>query len=313
MQVWTDSPAFAHGVGLLEDAWEDVPQGGLRGFPGRLLERLGAASPLFRRELDGPGPWAHLFLVARAAQSQFDVVVDVVQEGGLPEVPFLCAAGSGSGFHGFKGRPWVALAGNVHLVACMYPDKRVQQPGVGPIVLSTVAILETIDELPGCHEAARVKWVNDILVDGAKVGGVIARSQSIGDRIHGIQVGIGLNVEQTPDVPRDPFVPRAGALASLRSEGGALTLADVFPRLARNLGNAYARYLEGGYPQLLETYRRRSVVLGRFVRILEDTAAPTARELRRGRVVDIGEGLELYLDDGGPPVLTGRLVLDQVV
>ena len=310
MRVWTDSLSFANRVGVVGDRWETAVPGRVDRFAGNVLEKLGLTGRVFVREVDWSGAWEHLFLVARAPRSQFDAVAEALQEGGVSRAPFLCAAETGSGFHGFKGRPWVGLPGNLHLVACMHPERRVQQPGVGPIVLSTVAILETIDDLPGLKGEARVKWVNDILMRGAKVGGIIARSQSMGHRIQSVLLGIGVNVEQTPEIVRDPFVPRAAALTDFMPGGGALALGDVLPRLVTRLGSCYSRYLDGAYQELLEVYRRRSAIVGRLVRVLEDTAKGPSRELRRGRVVDIGEGLELYLDDGASPVVTGRLVLE---
>ncbi len=310
MLVLTDSLPFAERCGFAETRWAWCAVERHPPAIRSILQKLYSSERQARCEVESVGPWTYLFLVGEASRSQFDAVAELLQDGLEFAGPFVCAAESGRGFHGFKQRPWVGLPGNIHLVACMKPGCPLDHPGVGPTVMSAVAVLETLDSLASLDSRAGVKWVNDILVDGAKVGGVIARTQSMGSVIEYLLLGIGLNVERTPEVPRDAFVPRAAALSGFLACGERIEMGMVFSRLLARLGANYARYLGGDYAGLLDVYRRRSVVLGRRVRVLEDSRSTAAKELRRGRVLEIGQGLELLLDDGQPPVVCGRLVFD---
>lgn len=49
-------------------------------------------------------------------------------------------------------------------------------------------------------EALQLKWPNDLLIDGAKVGGILVESSKYGhDTI--VMIGMGINIAVTPDVP----------------------------------------------------------------------------------------------------------------
>jgi hypothetical protein len=50
-------------------------------------------------------------------------------------------------------------------------------------------------------------------------------------------------------------------------------------------------------------------VIGREVSVYPDVGGDTSEELVSGRVVSVGENLELYLEGVKTPVLKGRLVL----
>ena len=59
----------------------------------------------------------------------------------------------------------------------------------------SLAVQETLEslEIPGI----RVKWPNDILSGGQKIGGILLENQFQGNRISRSIIGIGLNVNQT--------------------------------------------------------------------------------------------------------------------
>ena len=62
-------------------------------------------------------------------------------------------------------------------------------------ILVSLAVQETLEslEIPGI----RVKWPNDILSGGQKIGGILLENQFQGNRISRSIIGIGLNVNQT--------------------------------------------------------------------------------------------------------------------
>jgi hypothetical protein len=62
---------------------------------------------------------------------------------------------------------------------------------------------------------------------------------------------------------------------------------------------------------IVEAYRRRSLVLGRHVTVFTEGDEGRPVERASGRVVRLGDDLELYLDGGGRPLTTGRVVLGE--
>jgi len=244
-----------------------------------------------------------------APESQFDLLVEAIQHNDRLPGRLVCVAGSGDSFHGFKNRPWAALPGNIHLSAYLRPQAPPQGFGAPFILLGVVSIIRTVDSFPALRGKARIKWVNDVLIEGKKVGGVLVRVQTQGNRSVGAVIGIGLNVEATPEIKPSPFVPEAGALTDFSQAESQVNERSVLTRLLRDLARAYRELLSGKIDGLLEVYRSRSLVIGRTVSILEDRPDENLHLLVEGKVESIGPGLELFLEGESRPIVNGRLLL----
>jgi BirA family biotin operon repressor/biotin-[acetyl-CoA-carboxylase] ligase len=309
MIVLTDSIEFAETCISTTGNWRacniDALEPGVR----VLASKLFAGESVMFTEVQGLDHWDCLLAVNKARQSQYDALADIA--GSSVELPggVLCCAAEGARFHGFKGRSWQACRGNIHLSAYVQPDMAVAGGAAGFIVAAVIAALQAAVNVDLQDERPTIKWVNDVLVGGAKVGGVLARLQTQRDTVKGAVVGIGLNVEHKPQVERDPYVPAVAALADFAREPGRCSHGDVFPRLASCLGENISRLYNGEYEALLEIYRQHSLVMDRFVTIREDRRHGPANVIAEGRVKAIGPELELYIEGHSRPVTKGRLVL----
>ncbi|MBN1608865.1 MAG: hypothetical protein JW940_19720 [Polyangiaceae bacterium] len=244
--------------------------------------------------------------VGDAPRSHMDVLWELGRQGESVPSGMLLVAGSGTGFHGQHARPWTAAAGNLHLSALFRPDIVMDAAVATVAALPVVAVVNAIDsmgELTGC---ARIKWVNDVLIDGAKVAGVLCSTKLQGRRLTELTMGIGLNVEVRPDVEPTVFVPRVD---SLRSHAPALTLGEAFERVCVALDASMSLLVEQGPAPLLDFYRRRSLALGRTVEIWPDDATSSPGDVVTGTVTAIGDQLELILDHGRHAVFSGRVRL----
>ena len=119
------------------------------------------------------------------------------------------------------GRTWDSPVGNLYCSTLV----RLQPSDPLPHTLALVAA-NAVHALvaPLCAGQARIKWPNDILVDGAKIAGILL--ERTGDTI---VIGIGLNVA---DHPRDLDRPvtSLAAQGATDAEAGALLdrLAQIF-------------------------------------------------------------------------------------
>ena len=254
--------------------------------------------------------WPYLVLSRFSPRSQYDQMIQLARsKEDLPD-RLVCVAGSGDGFHGFKGRPWSAAAGNLHVTLHVAPKRPIERFDTAFTVLAALSVVDAIDAVPGMEGRARIKWVNDVLIGDAKVAGILAYTLTQGSTVSSAVLGIGLNVETAPTVDRTPFVPAVGALHDFVPDALEASRRGMLANLLRALDRNYRALLDDGYGPLLERYERRSSLVGRRVAIYAEDAGADPSVTREGRVVSLGAGLELYLDDddGKQPVTRGRLM-----
>lgn len=119
-----------------------------------------------------------------------------------------------------------------------------------------VAVCRTIEEV--CNVHAEIKWINDIIIAGKKVCGILCESIPATDLI---VAGIGLNYT-TSSFPED-LKKRAGSL--FPEPGKNSTRRNEF--IGRLINHLLAVSLS--YESCIPEYRQRSCVLGKEIRYLE--------------------------------------------
>jgi BirA family biotin operon repressor/biotin-[acetyl-CoA-carboxylase] ligase len=307
MKVYTDSVDYAHQVLGRVPVWRPTSTCDMEEQVQFPAGKLFAGRKVFTGRFSRGALWQHLFLVESAAGSQYDLLIRHLRENRHLPDGLVCLAGSGTGFHGFRNRSWAALSGNLHLTVFLAPLKAVPSYGAAFMALPAVSALETIDAVPGLGGRARIKWVNDVLLEDAKVCGVLAYSQTQGTTVTGIVLGLGLNVEARPRIAANPFVPTTGCLREFAPPGSACTQRTVLDTLLQRLEANYAAVLTGDSVSLIDRYRQRSCVVGRKVRVCDDD---DTEKFVQGRVTRIGDNLELYLEGNSTPLSRGRLILE---
>ncbi len=161
---------------------------------------------------------------------------------GAPHGTLVTAAEQTAG-RGRQGRTWTAPASSAILASLVLRDP----PRLLPLAAG-VAVAEVIGP------RARVKWPNDVLVNGRKLAGILAEGRP---QERWAVLGIGLNVA----VSEDEFPPE------LRHRAGTLGLErdDVEPTLARLL-EQLERWLSAPADEVLEALRGRDALAGHRVR-----------------------------------------------
>jgi biotin-[acetyl-CoA-carboxylase] ligase BirA-like protein len=306
MKIFTDSVCFAERLLGKDRDWktERQPVEDEHSDIRTLIESLIPGEHLYSVEIDSRGFWKYILLVEKAPESQYDVLIRLAQRGVKFPDGILCLADEGSGFHGFKNRPWKSLSGNIHLTAYLSPDRPVPNFGAVFMALPAVSALQVIDQMPGLENRAGIKWVNDILVEESKICGVLAHSQSMGETVSTVILGIGFNVETKPEVERNRFVPQVASLLDFVGDASICNQAQIFYRLKEQLEKNYSLIRSGEQVRLIDLYRERSNVIGKQVVICFDDECEDAVS---GKAVDIGENLELYLEGLESPISRGRL------
>jgi BirA family biotin operon repressor/biotin-[acetyl-CoA-carboxylase] ligase len=307
--VLSDCPERCAGLARA-GSWSEVRKGSLLPSDEALWRALSAGHRLWSGTGDDPGPpgfWSRALVVAEAPSSQFDALREWLDRGLELPGPVACMALSGS-FHGQRGRPWQSAPGNLHLCVAV-PEPRIAARDAGLLTsLPALALVDAVHAVSGGTLRPGIKWVNDVLVEGRKIGGVLTATKTQGDRVSALLLGIGLNVAKAPPVPPTAFVPSVGCLADA---GPAATLAEATVCVLQAVGRRVSEAVAAGPATLLAAYRDASLVIGREVCVFADPPREAGAGRRpaciRGTVRGIGADLSLILEGVQEPVTRGRL------
>jgi len=210
---------------------------------------------------------------------------------GAPEGTIVWAREQ-SGGRGRRGRVWSSPPGNLYLSFLLrpaVPPAEAAQLGF----VAAVALAETLCLcLPGARRVA-CKWPNDLLVDGAKIAGILPEAEAAGRNVEALVLGIGVNVLAHPiDTPY--------SATSLRAAGAAVRLEMLLETLAGNLHLWYRRWQEAGFAAIRARWLDHVSGLGEPIEVRLDGAT------LRGRFagLDTSGALDLELADGGHRLVT---------
>jgi BirA family biotin operon repressor/biotin-[acetyl-CoA-carboxylase] ligase len=183
-----------------------------------------------------------------------------------------------TGGRGRSGRAWFSPAGGgVWASIVVRPSLEARRlAGLG--IAIAVAVADALERAYGI--GARVKWPNDVLAGGKKLGGVLVEAgQVAGDVVESAVVGIGLNVDIAPDGFPPDLRGTATSLATVT--GRAVDRLEALRVVLEAFDAAYERYASGGGASARERWRELSTLLGHVVEI-ETTGRSTS-----GTVIDL--------------------------
>jgi BirA family biotin operon repressor/biotin-[acetyl-CoA-carboxylase] ligase len=139
-------------------------------------------------------------------------------------------------------------------------------PADAPLItlLAGLSAQEALRQQTGC--AADLRWPNDLLLGGRKLGGILTEMHAEPGRIHFVIVGIGLNVNQSR------FPEKLASIAtSLKMETGRThSRLELLLRLLQQFESDYNRFLGRGAADLLSRFAAASsFAQGKRVRITD--------------------------------------------
>jgi BirA family transcriptional regulator, biotin operon repressor / biotin---[acetyl-CoA-carboxylase] ligase len=199
---------------------------------------------------------------------------------------------------GREGRIWISPPGGLYLTAVLRP-----RTGAVPLgwisIAGGIAAAETLRELVGAD--AQLKWPNDVLIQGLKVGGVLSEARSAETGIL-VLLGVGLNLTTDPAaLPERPLFPAGTVLGqtgvSVASETAARRFMD---RLLLWYGTLQA----SGPAPLQERFGQLCAHAGRRIEVDD------GQRRLWGRDAGLAESGALLLDteDGRIELLSGQIL-----
>jgi BirA family biotin operon repressor/biotin-[acetyl-CoA-carboxylase] ligase len=186
---------------------------------------------------------------------------------------------------GRRGRSWESPSGcGIFMTLMLKPDINPNNASMLTLV-AALATAKAITDVTGAD--ARIKWPNDIVIDGRKICGILTEMSAQFDYINHIVIGIGVNVhnEQFPEEIRGT----AGSL--LLACGRRFHRAELIARFLERFEESYAVFrqtedLEG----LMKEYNALLVNANQQVRVLDP------KEPFEGKAIGITKKGELIVD-----------------
>lgn len=104
---------------------------------------------------------------------------------------------SGRGRHGNK---WSAPLGNLYISFILKPDYDLDKAGQVSFVVACALARALEEYIDTSKHDVKLKWPNDILVDGLKISGILLESNIKENKLDSLIVGIGVNIFNKPEL-----------------------------------------------------------------------------------------------------------------
>jgi BirA family biotin operon repressor/biotin-[acetyl-CoA-carboxylase] ligase len=221
--------------------------------------------------------------------------------GGAREGTVLLAERQTAG-RGRHGQAWFSPSG-VNLYASVLFRPRLHPRELGAFsLLAALALADAIKEF-GADPC--IKWPNDVLIDGKKVGAALLESAVRGDEVDYVILGTGVNLNVDPSELRAALGRGGGFATSLAAVVGHEIDRNAFAAAYLNHLDRWAYVWEmHGTSAIVAAWRRREILGGRRVQVRGTDAA------YEGRVLGVDDHGSLWVREtlGRRHALTGEEV-----
>ncbi|MGE0742275.1 MAG: biotin--[acetyl-CoA-carboxylase] ligase [Hyphomonadaceae bacterium] len=185
---------------------------------------------------------------------------------------------------GRRGRAWSSLDGNLmatYLGSTDRPPAEIALLGFA----TGIATAEAFDAIVGPGRAS-LKWPNDILIDGAKAGGILLDS---GAHANGVwfALAFGVNLATAPD---NLDQATTSLRAHLPPDAVAPSPRDFFEHLRPGLEHWASRLIGEGFEPLRRAWLQRAHGMGQAARVLQGQSSV------EGRIAGLSARGELELE-----------------
>lgn len=188
---------------------------------------------------------------------------DVAAAAGATEGVLISAEMQTAG-RGRLGRSWFSpLHANLYFSVLL-------RPAVDPVVATTLPLVVGLAVAEALMEAfpaltPKIKWPNDIWIQGRKICGILCEMQLSGERVSAVIAGVGLNVNLTQ--AQFPEELRQTATALQHEVGHPLERGAVLAGIMNHLEPLYSAWMHQGFAPLAERIQRVDALFNQPLRM----------------------------------------------
>ncbi len=165
------------------------------------------------------------------------------------------------GGRGRRGRPWVSEAGNLYASLLLIDPAPGHALASLPLVAALAVHGAIARALPDPDASLKIKWPNDVLLNGGKISGILLESGMVPDGRRAVVIGCGVNVAHAPK-------EAMYATATLRDAGTAVSADELFAYLCQSMARELARWDEGkNMAETRDLWLRHATGLGKQITV----------------------------------------------
>lgn len=203
-----------------------------------------------------------------------------------------------TGGRGRSGHLWVCPKCK-GLLATIVLKPRISAEHIFSITgMAAVAVAETIQD--SLSLKAGIKWPNDVLINGKKVGGAIVEVIKSHKQSYTLSIGIGINVNQKPsELPKLPKIPATSLYIEKKN---SINRIDFARNLLESIDKWYVTLKDAHYGQIFKRWKELCTTIGQTLTVVEGD------KLYHGKVIDISSsgGIILHSDNGDEKTFMGE-------
>ncbi|MDF1607509.1 biotin--[acetyl-CoA-carboxylase] ligase [Hoeflea sp. YIM 152468] len=167
-----------------------------------------------------------------------------------------------TGGRGRRGRTWISEPGNLYSSLLLIDPAPWAALGSLPLAVTLAVHGAVASMLPdGGGGGLRIKWPNDLLINGFKTAGILIEAEQLSDGRRAVVIGCGINIAHRPDTGIYPAT-------CLSEQGSAATPQGLFARLVVSMDATLQDWDEGrGLAGIRKAWIDRADGLGKPVTV----------------------------------------------
>lgn len=192
-------------------------------------------------------------------------------------------------------RVWESPEGGLYFSIVLKPECKPDKATLLPLI-GALSVCKTITSFSDLY--VKIKWPNDVLINGKKASGILLESESDRNGLKYVILGIGINLNT--DLSHLSEELHSVSTSISYEIGIKLNYYDFLKKLLVNLDKYYTLFDENKYDAIIKEWKENSDTLGRKVTI------DTSTEKITGTAYDIDESgfLIIKTDDGNIKKIT---------
>lgn len=211
----------------------------------------------------------------------------------------LAVAEQQTGGKGRRGRSWESPSGTGIWMSMLLRPKIEPQKASMITIVSALAVAKSIEKISGLE--TKIKWPNDIVINGKKVCGILTEMSAEMEEVHYIIVGIGINANTQEFAEEIDYM----ATSIARESGKKIKRAALITEFCSQFEQYYGTFLStGDLAFMKEDYEDYLINIGKEVKIIKNQQERVRRALG---INELGELIVERADGTKEIILSGEV------